>query len=918
LRRQPKRPRRRREPADESNGRPSRGCVPPLTAARLLRRCLPPGLVGESILGDLRQEFEERAITSTPRALRTWYRRQAAKLAVRYTWERARLALQRRGAPDTAKPTNRRGDGLHMETLVQDARFGARTLLSNPGFTAVAVITLALGIGANAAMFSVINAVLLRPLDFPEPERLVAVKRRDLVDAESGANTTPANFIAWTERATSFAAMATIGNDIAALTGRGEARRVIGLRSAGSLHEVLATPPLFGRLITRADDAAGNNVVVLSHGLWRRLYGDDRDILGDSVVLDDVPHTIIGVMPPDFDFRYYADRDVDFWAPSGWSDEYRQERGNYAHQVVARLAPGVTVERAQEEMEAIAAQLRAEFPVANRNHGVAVVPLHEELVAGSGSLLLLLMGAVALVLLIATVNLANLLLARASSREQEIAVRRAIGATPGRLARQILTESVLLSTLGGAAGLAMAVLAVDAVASMIPAEIPYVDRVSIDPTVLAFTFGIATLAGLTFGMIPAFRLSRRGVADTLGGRGRGSSRSSWTWSTLVVAEVALSVVLLVGAGLLLRSFVNLMRVDPGFAPERVLTFTVSLPSDFEPERRLNAWRRMREELATLPSVTAAAVANQLPAEPNRVSGWFNYVDHPVEIDDRSFLVPYRLVSPGYFEALGIPLVRGRGLEAADGNEPIGVVVNEAAVRRFWPDAEPLGDRIGIGSLEGESWYPPATVVGVVGDVRNAGLAEESEPAVYFPIEMGGGWTNMTFALRTVGEPTALLRAARDRIRAVAPSAPVFNELTAEQMLAAQVAPTRAIMQLIGTFAGVGLAMAAIGVFGVLSYSVSRRTREMGIRTALGADARRLTSMVVGQAMARVLAGTALGIVAAIACGRLLSGMLFEVSTVDPITMTGVTLLLCLAALLASYLPARRATRVDPTVALRSD
>jgi putative ABC transport system permease protein len=327
---------------------------------------------------------------------------------------------------------------------------------------------------------------------------------------------------------------------------------------------------------------------------------------------------------------------------------------------------------------------------------------------------------------------------------------------------------------------------------------------------------------------------------------------------------------------------------------------------------------MRDELEALPSVTAAALANQLPSEPNRVSGWFNYVDHPVDNTDRSFLVPYRLVSPGYFEALGIPVVRGRGFDERDGAEPVGAIVNEAAVRRFWPDTDAIGDRISLGSREGDPWYPPATVVGIVGDVRNAGLAADTRPAVYFPVEMASGWTNLTFALRTTGDPAGVMRAARARVRALDPVALIVNEATAEQMLARQTAPTRAILQLIGAFAGLGLAMAAIGVFGVLSYSVSRRTREIGIRTALGASSRNLTSMVVGQAMTKVLAGTLIGVVAALGAGRFLDGMLYGVSVVDPMTIGGVTLILCLAALLASYLPARRAAKVDPTIALRSD
>jgi putative ABC transport system permease protein len=893
--------------------------APPAGAERLLRVCLPAGVVGASIGGDLRQEFEERA-EHAPAAARRWYRRQALRLASRYAWDRARQ-LASREPPGGAAPPASKVRALAMDTLLQDIRFGIRTLSSNRAFTAVAVVTLALGIGANAAMFSVVNAVLLRPLEYPEPHELVAVKRFDLSgEPESSGNTTPGNFHAWMERAGSFAAMAAVGGDLTTLTGRDEARRLAGVRSAGSLHEVLGVPPLFGRGLTLADDTPDSNAVVISHALWQGLYGDNRDMLGDTLMLDNVPHTVVGVMAPDFTLRhgFYGGRAIDFWGPSGWSSEYRRNHNNYAHEVIARLAPGVTIEQAQQEMESIATALREQYPEENRNHGVQIVPLRDDAVAGVGPLLAVLMGAVGVLLLIATVNLANLLLARAGAREQEVAVRKAVGATPGRLARQLLTESVLLSLLGGVVGLALAFLLTDVVTALVPANVPYLDRVAIDPLVLTFTFVLATGAGVAFGVIPALRLSRHLTAGALAGRGRASRRTAWTWSALVIAEVALSVVLLVGAGLLLHSFVNMLRVDPGFRPERVMTFVVSTPGEYPPERRLAFWRELRDELAALPGVTAAAVANQLPAEPNRVSGWFNYIDHPVEITDRSHLVPYRLVSTGYFEALGIPVLRGRGFQEGDGNEPIAAIVNQAAAAAFWPDGDPLGDRIGMGSLNGEPWYPPATVVGVVGDVRNAGLTESTRPAIYFPVEMASGWTNLTFALRTTGPPEGILRAARDRVRDLDEMAAVFNEITVEQMLARQTAPTRAILQLIGAFAGLGLAMAAVGVFGVLSYSVSRKTREIGIRTALGADTRRVTAMVVGQAMTRVLAGTVIGVLASLAAGRLLGGMLFEVTPVDPATIAGVVVLLAAVALLASYVPARRATRVDPTIALRAD
>jgi len=902
-----------------SAGEPRQPCgadiAPPRLAEWLLGRCLPAGLIGRSIRGDLHREYADLRDAVPGRSQGGWYWRQAAKLGARYIYERGRLRFSRRSAADPGSP---KGPVFRMEGFVQDLRFGVRTLFANPGFTAIAVITLALGIGANTAMFSVINGVLLRPLDYPDPEALVLIKRFDLTEQEAQSNTTPGNFFAWRERSQSFAAMAVLHRDIAALTAEGDTYRVGGMRSAGSLLGVLGTPALIGRTLTVADDETDQQVVVLSYGLWQEALSGDRAAIGQSIVLDGAPYTVVGVMPESFQQIGAGSLGVDFWRPSGWTPEYRENHTNYAHTVLARLAPGVSLERAQQEMDVIGAELRREYPRANRDHGIQIVPLHNELVAGVDALLFLLMGAVGVVLLIATVNLANLLLARASSRQQEIGVRKAIGATPGRLARQMLTESVLLAFAGGAAGLGLAFWMIDIVTRLIPVDVEQLERVSIDGYVLLFTALAATTVGVVFGLLPAIRLARQPVGEAMSGQSRGSTRTSWAWSALVVAEVALSVVLLAGAGLLLRTFVNLMLVDPGYRPDHVMTFTVSAPQTYDTERRMAFWTEIRNEIEGLPGVTAAAVANQLPSEFSRVSGWFNFVDRPVDNSDRSFLVPYRLVSVGYFETMGIPVLRGRAFSDADHLDPPGAIINEAARESFWGDTDPIGDRIGIGNSEGELFFPGGTVVGVVSNVKNDGRGAATRPAVYFPVEFASGWGNLTFALRTEGDPTSVLRAARDRVHRLEPGAPVYGEATIEQMLAEQVAPTRSILQLIGAFAGLGLAMAAIGVFGVLSYSVSRRTHEIGIRAALGANAFKLTAMVVGQAMSKVLLGTGLGLVAALFTNRFLATMLFDVSPTDPVTIAGVTIVLCLVALLASYLPARRATRVDPTVALRSE
>jgi predicted permease len=803
-----------------------------------------------------------------------------------------------------------------VSASLRDLRFAVRVLRSNPLFTTVAVVTLALGIGANTAMYSVIDAVLFRALDYPDSERLVAVKSFDIQAGRVGTVTTPANFADQSDRSNTFVSMAALSGDVAALSRDGETRRLLGVRSAGSILEVLGTPPLFGRLLTPEDDARGDAVVVLSYALWQSLFGDDRSILGTALSLDEIPHTIVGVMPASFEFRYFSSGVVDFYGVSGWSDAYRANTSNYAHRVLGRLAAGASLQSAQDEMDAIAAQLREERPGANRNYGIRLVAVHDDQVADVRGPLRLLMGAVGLVLLIAAVNLANLLMARASTREQEIAVRKALGATRGQLARQVLTESVVLGWLGGAMGLLVAYIGVDLMVRLIPWDMPNLDAVAIDGRVLLFTLVAATATGVAFGVLPALKLAGGDVAQRLVSTGRGSGETSWAWSALVVTEVALAVILLVGAGLLLRTVLNLASVDPGFRATGVMTFTVAMPDGAVPEERLAIWDELEAEYASIPGVQRVARASQMPAQSNRVSGWFNFVDRPVDNSDRSFLVPYRLVSESYFETLGIDFLEGRTFRVTDPAAPAEVVINAAARAQFWGDGNPLGETIGIGNREGELFLPAGTVVGVVADVHNDGISAAPMPAVYYPTLFAQGWSNLTFALH-VADGTDVVAAARARTRTIEPLALVYGEETIEAMLAAQIAPTRALLGLLGSFAVVGLAMAGIGVFGLLSFAVSRRTREIGIRIALGANSRNLIRMVVTQALGKVIVGTAIGLVGAVAAGRWLESLLFGVVPADPLTLAAVVLVLVVIGCVASYLPARRAAHADPTTALRA-
>lgn len=878
---------------------------------RGLMRLLVPAQVRHRHGADMSELFAARlgeAAGSPARRARVW---------MRAVWDLARHGTAQRLEPSQPLPGQRpRAWRRWPAALLRDARFAARMLRANPLFTAVAVATLALGIGANTAMFSVIDAVLLRPLPYPEPDRLVVFKGLDTASGQLSSVTTPANFADWSARARSFEHLATVGLDIAVLTDSVESRRLIGVRSAGSLHGVLGIEPLLGRPLTPEDDLSGERVVVLSHPLWQSLFGGEREALGAALLLDDRPHTVIGVMPPGFEEDPFAGRSVDFWSTSGWSPEYRASITNHAHQVIGRLRAGVGLAQAQEEMEAIAAQLRQERPVANRNNGVRLVGAHEDLVADSAAALRLLMGAVGFVLLIAAVNVANLLLARATAREQEIAIRKALGATRGRLALQVLVESLLLGLAGGAAGLLVAYGSLGLIRDFVVWDVPNLAGVAIDGKVLGFTLAAALLTGLAFGVLPALGLAAGDVAGRLRSRRKETGGAPAAWSTLVVLEVALAVVLLVGAGLLLRTFLNLAAVDPGFRTQGLTTFSVAMPPDQDLDRRLAAWEELERELAALPGVGGVARASQLPAEGNRMSGWFNFIDRPVDNTDRSFLVPYRLVGSTYFELMQIPLRQGRSFTAT-GEDPgrTEVVINESARRRFWGEDDPLGDRIGIGSRT-ELFLPPATVVGVVADVRNDGIGSAPAPAVYFPARDARGWGNLSYVLEV--DPGAdIMPAARERLRRIEPGATLYAVATIDQMMAQQLAPARSVLWLVGAFALLGLVMAAIGVFGLLSFSVSRRMVEIGIRIALGASGRSVVSLVVGQALVRVGLGAALGVLGALAASRLVQNLLYGISGTDPLTIIGVCVVLLLIALVASYLPARRAARADATAALRA-
>ena len=801
--------------------------------------------------------------------------------------------------------------GMMLESLSQDIRFAARSLRRSPGFTLVATLTLALGVGANTAIFSVVDGVLLRPLPVRDPARLMAVGEQSASAGPGNVSvTSPANLYDWQRSARSIriAGYASVSGTVMS---HGEPQLLIGTQSIGGIMPLLGVPPLLGRLITEADeDAAAPGTVVLSYESWRDLFGEDRAAIGKSITMNGTPRTVVGVMPRAFSFLGGPSA---FYVPARFDAKFRENRDQYFIQVVGRLQPGASIEQARTEMETVAARLRRDWPTFNTNLKILLLPLQETIVGGSRTQLMVLMGAVAFVLLITCANLGNLLLARASGRRREIAVRQALGAGQGRVARQLLTESLLLALVGGGLGLVVGKLFLDLLlAAQTITNLPRSDEIALDGRVLAFTFGVSLLAGVIFGSVPAWQLSRASSASTLREGTKGSDSQQWARSVLVVSEIALAMILLTGAGLLLRSFALLQRVDAGVRPDHVLTFTVRLPRDDN-----TFFPRSIERMRALPGVRSAALVSQLPVSGRGIGAWFNRIDRPLPPGTNPTGEAYRVVTPGYFETMGISLRHGRGIQTTDTHDAPVVVVNEALVRKYYPGEDPLGKPIYLGAPDNRL-FRQAPIVGVVADTRDAGLGSDPLPTVYIPFAVMPGWPAFSYVLRTQQEPGAIVNSARSAMRELDPTLPVRSLATMDELLSTAVAPARWSTTLLGVFAGVALVIAVLGVFGVLSFVVTQRTRELGIRIALGAAPSQVRRLVVTRGVVLVLTGVAAGIVGAVVLTRFMGALLFGVAATDPITYAAVAAILVGAALLASYLPARRATRVDPILALRAE
>jgi predicted permease len=809
-----------------------------------------------------------------------------------------------------------------MGTIWQDIRYGYRMLWKNPGFTLVAIIALALGIGANSAIFSVVNAILLKPLPYKDPQQLVIINH-NYPKLNLKATVSAPGYVYYRDHAQSFSDVAAVGGWNANLTGGGEPERLQGMQVTTNLFPMLGAQPALGRAFSAQESQPGNNrVVILSDALWQRRFGGDPKIVNQTITLNGESYTVIGIMPPGFQYAREMGQIVDIYSPIAFTPEQlsSENAGLEYLTVMARMKPDVSINQAQAEMNTIADQMRQLYDTGDASVWGLVVRSYDELVIGDiRPALLILLGAVAFVLLIACANVANLLLARAAVRQKEIAIRAALGASRMRVIRQLLTESTLLALAGGGLGLLLAVWGVDLLMKVNDNKLPRAHEIGLDFNVLLFTLGVSLLTGIFFGLAPAFQTSKADLHETLkeGGRsGTGTSHKGLR-NLLVAAEMALTVVLLIGAGLLIRSFLRLEQVSPGFQPQNILAMQLSLPVNKYPEakQRDNFYQQMLAEVANLPGVKAVGGVSVLPMSAGGNSRTFNIEGREAPEGQQSPHGDSWAATSDYFKTMTIPLIKGRYFTENDtATSPNVVIIDEELARKFFPGEEPVGRRITYDDPRSPDakWRE---IVGVVGHVKNRGLEGDTRPQFYFPYHQVPQ-ASMYLAVQTNGEPTSLTGAVRGAIQKVDKDLPVFRVTTMERLVADSLAQRRFSMFLLGVFASVALILAIVGLYGVMSYSVTQRTHEIGIRIALGASTLDVLKMVVGQGMLLAFIGVGIGLVASFLLTRAMSSLLFGVSATDPLTFVGISLLLALVAFLACYIPARRATRVDPMTALR--
>ena len=817
-----------------------------------------------------------------------------------------------------------------METLWNDLRYGWRVMRRSPGFAAVALLTLAIGIGANAAIFSIVNGVLLRPLPFPDSSRIVTIWETDANRNIVRGTASPAEFLDWREMNHSFTELSGWRSLLFTITGSGDAEQVHGSQVSGNFFRMLGVGPVIGRDFSSEDEKPGREqVAILTYALWQRHYGGDSSVIGKSILLDEKPYTIIGILPRSFSL-YGVAPELDIWVPFAFN-RAQLNRENHELVIFGRLRPGVPLHQAQAEMETILSQLKKQYPGIDQENGVRVAGFHDELIKSLRPSIVILLAAVGFLLLIACANVANLMLARAATREREIAVRATLGAGRRRILRQLLTESALMALLGGALGIAVAYGGIHLLREGLPragrGQIPHAEWIGIDGTVLAFTLFVSLMTGIVFGLAPAVQISRSELFESLKEGSRGSTggrRSHFIQSSLVVSEVALSLMLLVGAGVLIRSFFLIMSDSLGFDPSNVLSMQIFLSAPHYPKAQqvVNFYQRVIEGVGALPGVKSASAANFLP-----LTGWSGFCDFDIAgratpPSGEHFTGQYRVADWRYLQTMGISVKQGRDLVASDGPDTQSVaLINEALAHRYWPNQDPVGQQIRLKFPDTrQPWDPEPregwlNIVGIVSDVRDAEWGEQKVGQIYLPYTQNASRI-MHLVVRSEGDPTQLVSGVRSVVNSVDPSQPVTEARSMDDYLAASVSRRRLSMLLLVLFAGVATVLAAVGIYGVMAYAVTQRSHEIGIRMALGAEPNDVLRMVVSDGMKLAGIGLVIGIAASYAAVHYLASQLYGVKTKDPITVLCVSVGLALVAISACYFPARRATKVDPLEALR--
>jgi putative ABC transport system permease protein len=869
----------------------------------------------DEILGDLNERFLAIARRRGTRGATLWYWSQAWSAVVRFGARRLNLRLPIRSGPNRINGPQPRNRVEVMNSTFSDIRYAVRGLIKSPGFTAATVLTLALGIGANTAMFSAINSILVKPPAYEDPDRLIM--GLSTYKSQMAGNVSAMDYFDFRDQNDVLESMAAIASFPLGVPviGTGEPERVQSAIVTVNLFQTLGVDPQLGRhFVPEEESRDSDNVVLISHGYWQRDFGGESSVLGRTLILNGTPYAIIGVMPAGFNFLH----EVDLWRPMQANADWTGARRFHNFFTVGRLKTDVTLEQAQAQMDVIARQLAVEYPESNKYYGLRLFGLHESLVFFVRPALLMLMGAVGLVLLIVCGNVASLLLARSLARRTEVAVRSALGATRSRLVRQFLAESTVLAVTGGALGLLFVQWSLATVRRMAPPELPGVANLGIDGVGLAFALGVSVLTGLLFGIVPALRSAKSDTSQELKASGRTTETGAGIRlrGSLVVAQVALSLVLLIGSGLLIRSFLSLRYVDSGFDSSNLLTAEITLPmtGDYEePEQRIRFYESLMNDIAVLPGVEAVAASNRLPVK-NRGGDVNVYAaERPPVTEGELRTALIRTVTPGYFETMRIPLMAGREFTPTDdGDAPRVVIVDESVAERYFPGENPLGRGLVVDVGTDEPWE----IIGVAGYVRQNNLQEgDWNPTVYFPYKHGPRLT-MRLAIRSNGEPLALVGGLRRALRALNRDIPLAAVETMDEVLAGSVTQPKMQAYLVGAFALVALLLAAIGLYGVLAYAVSQRIHEMGIRIALGANAGNVMRLVLRTGMGMVGIGLGIGLVAGFGLTRFLQSLLYQVAPTDPTTFIGVTVVLFVVGLAACFLPAWKAVKTDPLVALR--